>query len=463
MSCFGGDADGDPVEFDDQHDEAEVRRHSAITAIAGMAVYGSALVTSPLTARALGPGGRGDLTAVVGPTQVYLWIMTFGLPMAALYFASKYPPRKLLMGAWAWGLAAGTLFAAIVWKYVPIYLHHHDPETVFWFRAFVVAAIPFVPCYVSLDLLLARRRVVAYNLLRLIPYAINLVALVVLAILGQLDLRNALAASFGSHVIWFVIVFTVCGTWPGRGFDRQVFARQIQYGARVAPGTLSEFVVARLDQLVLVGMVTSASLGRYAVAVNVAGVSQPIAYGIVSTVFPRIRTTKDVESGKELNRIALRYAWIASLAISGLIAVATPLVIPWVFGDDFQGAVVLVLLLLPGQVAQNIGIVLAGRLQAVGRPGRASQGQLLAAAVTGAGLWFFIGSFGIAAAAVVTSVSQLTYLAYIWWSVRSAPHIELSPEELAEAAQATSAAGSEVAEEEAEVALAPLREGRSVD
>lgn len=428
-----------------------------------MAVYGSALVTSPLTARALGSGGRGDLTAVVGPTQVYLWIMTFGLPMAALYFASQIPPRKLLMGAWAWGLGAGILAAAIFWKYVPIYLHHHDPETVFWFRAFLVAAIPFVPCYVSLDLLLARRRVVAYNALRLIPYAINLVALVVLAIIGRLDLRNALAASLGSHVIWFVIVFTVCQTWPGRGFDRQVFGQQLRYGARVAPGTLSEFVVARLDQLVLVGMVSSSALGRYAVAVNVAGVSQPIAYGIVSTVFPRIRTTKDAESGRELNQLALRYAWIASIIISGLIALATPVVIPWVFGDDFRGAVALVLLLLPGQVAQNIGIVLAGRLQAIGRPGKASQGQLLAAVLTGAGLWFFIGRFGIVAAAVVTSVSQFAYLAYIWWWVRSAPHIEHAESDTEGMLQATSAVCSDVAEEEAEVALAPLREGRSVE
>lgn len=411
-------------EHEDHTDAGEIRRHSLLTSLAGMAVYGTALVTSPLTARALGDAGRGDLTAVVAPTQVYMWLLTFGLPLATLYFARQFPARQLVMGAWVFATAAGSLLAAGMWWLVPRYLSGHDPETVVWFRAFLLAAIPFVPCYVSLDLLLARKRVREYNLLRLLPYLFNLVALVVLFVADRLDLRSALAATFGAHLLWFVIVFAYLRTWPGRGFSRDVLRSQLHYGARVAPGTLSEFVVARLDQLLLVGLIASAALGQYAVAVNVAGVSQPIAYGITATVFPRLRAIREERQAVELNRMAVRYAWLSSLAISGAIALTVPFVLPFVFGEDFRNAVHLVLLLLPGQVFQNVGIVLAGRLQAVGRPGRASQAQLLAALVTMVGLALFIGPFGVEAAAVVTSSSQLAYLLYVWGAVRLAPVVD---------------------------------------
>ncbi len=60
-----------------------------ITSGAGLAVYALALITGPLLARTLGPAGRGDLAAVIVPTQVLGFILLFGLPHAAAYYATK--------------------------------------------------------------------------------------------------------------------------------------------------------------------------------------------------------------------------------------------------------------------------------------------------------------------------------------------------------------------------------------
>lgn len=391
----------------------KLKRDAFITSIAGLSMYGSAMLTSPLTARALHPQGRGDLTAVVLPTQVLAWILTFGLPTASMYFAQRFSRRALVMGAWVTALIVGGTFTLATWWLVPSYLGSHNPITVGWFRAFLILSAIWVVAYVAIDLKLSHGSVIAYNVLRILPFGLNAIGIVVLSISGHLTLNTALASQFGAYVAWMVIVFTYTRSWPGRGFQRVAFRGQLHYGARVVVGTISDFMVSRLDQLLLVSIVSSDELGIYAVAAVIAGVSQPVAYAFSSVVFPRLVATRESGGDHKSASEALRYTIYASLLCTVGIAIATPWVLPWVFGESFRGAVWPLILLLPGQMCQNIATVIGTRLQALGHPHIASQAAVIAAVVTAVGLFLFIEPFGIEGAAVVTTVSQLVTMVYV--------------------------------------------------
>jgi O-antigen/teichoic acid export membrane protein len=110
--------------------ERVLRSQTVYTSLTGLLVYGLSAITGPLLARALGPAGRGDLAAVLVPSELVGWALLCGLPMAAMYYADEYPHRQLVVGAWAYAVAAGGIVVAIGWWLVPRYLHGHPDQTV---------------------------------------------------------------------------------------------------------------------------------------------------------------------------------------------------------------------------------------------------------------------------------------------------------------------------------------------
>jgi O-antigen/teichoic acid export membrane protein len=396
---------------------------SLFTASAGVLAYSLALITGPLLARNLGAAGRGELAAVSVPADLFSWILCFGLPVAAVYFAKEHDRRHLVMSSWVFSLVAGGLFVAAVWFLIPSYLSGHSPLTVPWLRAFLVVNLAFAPVITAIELLTAEGAMVAFNLWFRLPLVINTIAVVVLAILGRLTLTTALAASLGSNVIWFASVILALRAWPGRGFRLHVMKRQLRYGSKQVLGLVSNLVIQRLDQFLLVGLVSPAKLGVYAVAATASSVTGPLAEGIGTTLFPRLLHISADRHRAMLGR-AMILGFVASILASAAVAAAVPWFIPTLFGNAFRASVLLVWVLLPGQCAANVATIAAAKLLADGRPGAQSSGLFWAALTTVIGLFLFVGSFGILAAAVVTSVSQFVFLAYVMIAVRRGPPLK---------------------------------------
>ena len=169
---------------------AGLRFAGTVTAAAGLAVYALSAISGPVLARTLGPAGRGDLAAVTLPTEMFGWLLAFGLP-ATVYLAREREDRQLLMSAWVFAVVVGGVMIAAVWALVPRYLSGHAALTVPWFRIFLFDGLLFVPMYTAVNLLLARGRVIAFNVLKQLSLVLNTVVVVVLAVAGRLTLTTA--------------------------------------------------------------------------------------------------------------------------------------------------------------------------------------------------------------------------------------------------------------------------------
>jgi O-antigen/teichoic acid export membrane protein len=280
-------------------------------------------------------------------------------------------------------------------------------------------AIPFAPLYTATSLLLARGKVIAFNVLKQLALLLNAVFIVVLAVAGLLTLTSALAAAFTGDAIAYAATVLYVRAWPGRGFRRQVTRLQLHFAARVAPGSLSNLLISRLDQFVLVGAVPSRSLGLYAIAVTGSGLSTPVSTGVSQALMPHLRSLDRRADRRDRTGQALRWTFLVSASIAVVLAVTARWGLPLLFGGAFRGAVKLLWILLPGQVANDVASVLASRLQAEGRPGVASQGLFAAVVVTVVGLAIAVKPFGTVGAAVVTVLSQFAYLG--WVVIRGRP------------------------------------------
>lgn len=395
-----------------------------ITSFAGMGAFALSAVTGPLLAHTLGPSGRGELAAVTVPAELFGFMLAMGWPVAALYFVDRFPRRQLVNTTWAWGLGIGGTAVLCLWWFVPGYLHGHTHSTIPWLRITLVIMVTFVPVQTSIDLLRNKSSLNQYNLLRNGNLILNFFTLIVLALGGWLNLDTALAANAFTQLGWHLIVVAWCRDWPGLRFRFEVFTSQLSYSSRMMFSELSTLVVARLDQVLLVGLVSSRDLGLYAVAAIAAAVTSAGAKGVGFAIFPRILNAKDEGESWEITKQAL---WI-TVGISGglgaIAAVTAPWIFPVLFGAGFRGSVVLLWLLLPGQIFYDLAFVLGQKLMADGHPGVFSVAYVLGALTTIIGLAVSVATYGTVAAAIVTSLSQIVIFGFVvgmvWWIRRRA-------------------------------------------
>jgi O-antigen/teichoic acid export membrane protein len=392
-----------------------LKRDRMMTTVTGMAVFALAFITGPILARALGTSGRGSVAAVVIPTQILGWVLMFGIPQATAYLARVRDRRQLIMSAWVFAGVVGVPVVLLIWPFVPQFLSQHPPVTVAYFRAFLVASLLVLPFTATIDHLRGVGRVPAFNAFKFLQYVLTTVLLTALFATDRLDLRLALLATLTANLSAWLLTIGVNRSWPGRGFRRPVFKEQLDYGARIWVGTLSAMVVARFDQLLMVGLVEPAALGLYVVAATAAQITGPIGQGVALSLLPYLRVDSgDTTRHRDLTRNAVRWTLLASGTTAVLVALAVPFLLPFVYGEAFSAAVVPLLILLPGQVCLDMANVVNSKLQADNRPGQGSIGVALGAITTIVLIVPAVEAFGIRGAAMVTTLSQAVFLTYVW-------------------------------------------------
>jgi len=105
----------------------------------------------------------------------------------------------------------------------------------------------------------------------------------------------------------------------------------------------------------------------------------------------------------------MRGVGVISVASTVLLALVAPWGLPFVMGEEFRGAVLAFLFLLPGQIFWNLGQVVKVDLEATDRPGAASAALGVAAVLTVVTVPIAVQVAGIAGAAAVTSGCQVAF------------------------------------------------------
>jgi len=154
----------------------------------------------------------------------------------------------------------------------------------------------------------------------------------------------------------------------------------------------------------------SSSTGLYGLAVVVQRVARIPSFAYLEATFPSlVRQTLNPEkfssSRKRMQRNMILLALGASIGV-GLVA---PILIPAVFGEDYQGSVSPLLILLVGQVFWSIGAVHGRSLLAHGYVQGNFWASGLSAGINIAANLLLIPIFGIKGAAIATAISQILW------------------------------------------------------
>ena len=366
------------------------------------------LVTGIVTARALGPDGRGVTVALLTVSQLAGFLFAMGVAQSLSYFIARRPqdgPR--LLTTWLLMLVPLTALAIAISEALLPVIFATDQQALDIGRWFMFSIVLVVGLELNYGLLLGIHDFLVYNVLRFVQPLLIALSFVVMWRLDELTVESALIGSIAGSGLVLVIGLLRAARRIGIGPPAPGLGlTSLWYGIRGQGSTVAANVTARLDVAMLPAFVTSGSVGLYSVATNISLIVYQLSNTFAGLVLPA--AARDPQRGP-LKVVGSLWASLAAAAAIALVLAlfARPL-LGFVYGDEFRDAAEPLLLLLPGAVLFAGASILGAGLLAAGRPFTATLPQLVGMAVTVVGLFVFLRIGGITAAALVSTVSYAT-------------------------------------------------------
>ena len=383
---------------------------SAVNAL----VAALALITSPLQARALGPGGRGDLAAIVVSFGLIPIIVDFGLTVFAARATARGVSARRLHGTLVpLAVGVGVVVALTSPLLADLIANGRDDVHDVILLGFLLMPL-FLATTIPSGIIWGREDWRVWTIIRLIPPVLLLVIYVALYLSETFTVRAAGIAVVGVTVVSIVplIPFVLRSGWAR--FEPPLAKEAVSYGSKVWVSTVTTVSTARLDQLLMVRLVANTELGWYVVATNIATLQGIFVSALLTVMFPRVSRGDIALIGR-----ALRLSMLGAVLMSAVLAVLVIPVVPALFGEDFEPVIKMTHILLVAAVPQAGMLVLAQGLSGAGHPGVAGKGHLLSLAVTVPGLLLFVASTGGDGAAVISLVGYTISLVYLATATRT--------------------------------------------
>jgi O-antigen/teichoic acid export membrane protein len=386
-------------------------------------MLGSGVITSLLSAWALGPTGRGDLMVVLMWPAIFSMVAQIGLPQAYRFWIAKRPEcvSALFSNAVIFTFVVGLVTLALAELVIPHLIGHRSPEVLRLTRIYLLV----IPVHMLTDLtrgLLEGARLFTWvGALRLILFGVQLVTYIVLWMLGTLTVASAsytmLASLAASLVVSLIAVWRELS--PKWQPNLSELNTTLRYGIRDYPGILTEFVNWRLDLMMLVGTASSAALGLYVVALRLADITSTLAGSVGDALLPEVAASKKADEATLVVARSLRLTLCAHLLILVPLWIAAPYILRFAYGEGFVEVTNVLRLLMFASVVWSAGAIVISGLNGLGHPGLSAIARIAAALVMVVSLLTLLPTRGIQGAALSSIFGySVMFLVALYWLLR---------------------------------------------
>jgi O-antigen/teichoic acid export membrane protein len=377
-----------------------------------------------VTARALGPDGKGVVTAVLAWPQICAFVLLLGMGSASSLRVAESPEDSLhdaLGNALLYVFSVGLLGTAVCFLVLPDALDHLGPDAASATRLALIGLSLSMLSEICAAINLALGNTRRYNLARITGGCTVLTLSVVLVVAGAATPHTVVGATI---IGGFASASIAASGLPWRRMKLAVrkLMSDLKFGVRVYLTSMLGLVNVRLDILLMTAFLGASQIGFYAIAFNAMFPIAVVTSTLATLIMPAIGRARG-EHGKDssvhlsiIRRTALRYTLLTA-TIAALVAAAAPWGIPLVFGHAFEPAVALVWLLLPGYVAQSYAYIVDAGMVGMRKPwvGNAAQGA--GVVITAALLPILLPRYGATGAAITSTLSYTATAAISVWAL----------------------------------------------
>lgn len=397
------------------------------------------MITGLISARLLGPEGRGVLASIVSVSSVAAAIGSVSIQEGVVFRSSR------MSGLARAGVASSGLLLAIVlsvitvivsWNVIGLILEGGARDLC---RLFLIN-IPLN--YFSLVLVAyyqAGDDARFWSILRALPtFTAAAIAVCLLALSLKVEVSSFLIATAIGNVA--IIVSAFARLWlRDQGLPRPslIEAKSIlAFGGRLHPAALSANARDHLDRLVMTFLLPAAALGNYAAAATLAAGVMVLGVTIDLLVFPRLASEVDAEAFRSKYELVTRGSFaLIVVAVCG-VALLSPYIVPFLFGPEYSSAASLTQLLAVAYGFAAMKSVVGLGLKAANHPLKLGMVELCTLVVLAIAMPTFISLMGAPGAAMAAITAQAVSLIAMLWiarqklSIRLADLIILKPQDV---------------------------------
>lgn len=382
-------------------------------------------VTGILSARWLGPSGKGLVAAATTWGQLLGWLAGLGVAVAIQVRVAETPAESKF-SATSTALGNGLVYSGAIGtsiglaSFIPLAhsLAHLGPEST---AVVALAVLPlplsiFAPVLGSLQLALGRNRI--YSMSSVLGPLTTLALVLAAMAVGELSP----IVLIGCYLVGSVVTLLASAQqlpWRSIHINLTILWQDIRFGFRISLSGVMGLANLRLDVLVMTIFLTTRDIGLYSAANNIMLpiASIPAAIAVITTS----RAARlQAEGGSQVAAAAVwsssRHAFLLSLAGGVVLAVAAPFVVPVLLGEAYRPAIPIIWILITGNIARSVmGVVIAGA-NGMRRPMAGYVSEGIGLAVTLILLPVLLPRWGITGAATTSVVSYwLASAASLWW------------------------------------------------
>lgn len=372
------------------------------------------LVSLALIARVYGAEGNGAYTVALLLPTMLASLLNLGIGPANVYYlgSQQVAPQvawrstlKLYGGISIAGLSIG----AVMLNFFARQWFPGVPELLLWF-ALSIFPVVLLNSFVS-SIFQGLQQFRQFNVVLLLQPLLTLLGIVVLVVAGVKSIGWLLAAYLGGSVATVAVGLKVL--WPllsdGDGEKIQPAAygkAAIGYGYKAHLSNILAFINYKADIFLVNLFMGPAGAGVYVIAVQISERLWLLSQAVSTVLLPRLSQLSSEENKrKALTPLIARWVLFVTFLGSLALAVIAHPVIKLVFGVQFTGAVIPLLLLLPGIVVGAASRVLANDIAARGRPELNMYTTIIVVIVNIAGNVLLVPRYGLLGAAIATSIA----------------------------------------------------------
>jgi O-antigen/teichoic acid export membrane protein len=364
-----------------------------------------------LIARLLGPEKQGQYTLIILlPTTLYTFLNS-GISISTVYFVGikKYSDQEIYFTNLFFSLAL-SFFSMVIGLLVTVFFSDYFFANIpIQLLLYALLIIPMIYLQKILQSFLHSKEdflnlnfVVIINQLGLLFFSLLFVWYLNLSVLGAV-------ISFACTQLLMVIVsYSIIQKKYEFGFSLTSSLPYLKdsliFGLKGHISNILTFLSYRIDVFLIAYFLDDLSVGIYSIAVLLVERIWLIPQAVSSVLFARVSNLKTEIEKTNFTAFASRNALFLTFLSGSVLALISPWLIQFLFGNEFNGSVIPFLYMIPGVVLFALSKILANDFVGRGRPEINSFIAFFVAILNIILNILLIPSFGIKGAAITTSI-----------------------------------------------------------
>ena len=367
--------------------------------------------------RELGPAGLGIYTLVFVIYLLGMQFAAFGITSALTKYVAEFIDepdtiRSYVSSGMTSSIISGTLMAVILFLCAPYLANSffNIPEMA-GFLALIAVCLPFIAVQKAvLGTLNGFRRMHLYAMVNIVQYVSVVCLSIVLVMVFHMGVFGA--------VIGLVVPTIIVGTLSPflirahLGYDRSFWdvpalRATTVFGFYVVLSNSIGYLATQIDSILIGHYLDPAAVGIYAVAILLVQALTLVPNAIQNVTYPAMATLYgkgDVNSVRHIFYSTLKKSFLLTSGVAILLAVCAPFLISLLFGAQFLGAYIPLLILLVGYTVDSSFSAVGTTLGSIGKVHIVFRIQAVCVVLNIILNILLIPPLGIAGAALATSI-----------------------------------------------------------